>query len=193
MRVNFFNNITQEKTAKTPVFEAYKSKAVKSIANNLGQKVVEAGEGLSPHTKKILLRENEIFELLAKGLSQQEIAKKLNKHYTEINRIAQKFKAFQTILQERNELILEKLRNGVPRKVLVKEFKLSKRIIDELAQNNNIFKNHVAKRDEEIMKRLRNGELAASIAKDIGISASTVGRIAQKHGYPLQQNLKRLK
>ena len=43
------------------------------------------------------------------------------------------------------------------------------------------------------MEKIHAGKTARVIAEELGISQSMVCRIAQKNGFPLKQNLKRLK
>lgn len=193
MQIFLLDNFRQNNQIKNPAFMAYKSKVAKEVARQLERDIADFGEKLSPKKREILLREKNVFDLLASGMSQKEIAIKLNKHYTEINRIAQKFKTFQACLKERNDLILEKLRSGVSRKDVLKEFNLSKRIVDELAKSNDIFKNKVLEREIIVMERIHAGKTASVIAEELGISQSMVCRIAQKNGFPLKQNLNRLK
>ena len=66
-------------------------------------------------------------------------------------------------------------------------------ILKKIEKSNDIFKNKVLEREIVVMERIHAGKTARVIAEELGISQSMVCRIAQKKGFPLKQNLKRLK
>lgn len=169
--------------------EQISKQTVIRIASSANIKVI------SKARKKRDKRNNQILDLLLKGFTRTQIAEALDVELSMINRIAEKNKVFQKLIEQRSERIINKIKQGVPFSKIASDERIDESTVSRTAKKYGINMVNTPKYAEEQQKRndliiadIKNGINNSEIAKKFNVSYVTVLNIKKELGLTKKYN-----